>query len=141
MIVFEYLKTEDITEINQNKKWLNQVISNESKREGDITYIFCDDDYLLEKNIRFLNHNTLTDVITFDYCEGNSVSGDIFISIERVKENSEIFKVDFLTELNRVMVHGLLHLLGYKDKTEKESNLMRKKENYYLSKYGKSNGN
>lgn len=141
MIAFEYLETEEITEINQNKKWLNQVISNESKREGDITYIFCDDDYLLEKNIRFLNHNTLTDVITFDYCEEKSVSGDIFISIERVKENSEIFKVDFLTELNRVMVHGLLHLLGYKDKTEKESNLMRKKENYYLSKYGKSNGN
>ena len=135
MIAFEYLKTEEITEINQNKKWLNQVISNEAKEEGDITYIFCDDDYLLEKNIRFLNHNTLTDVITFDYCEGNSVGGDIFISIERVKENSEVFKVDFLTELNRVMVHGLLHLLGYKDKTEKESNLMRKKENYYLSKY------
>lgn len=135
MIAFEYLKTEDITEINQNKKWLKQVISNEAKEEGNITYIFCDDDYLLEKNIRFLNHNTLTDVITFDYCEGNSVSGDIFISIERVKENSEVFKVDFLTELNRVMVHGLLHLLGYKDKTERESNLMRKKENHYLSKY------
>ena len=140
MIAFEYLKTEEITEINQNKKWFNQVISNEAKEEGDITYIFCDDDYLLEKNIRFLNHNTLTDVITFDYCEGNSVSGDIFISIERVKENSEVFKVDFLTELNRVMVHGLLHLLGYKDKTERESNLMRKKENYYLSKYCESNG-
>jgi rRNA maturation RNase YbeY len=135
MIAFEYLETEEITEINQNKKWLNQVISNEAKEEGDITYIFCNDDYLLEKNIRFLNHNTLTDVITFDYCEGNSVSGDIFISIERVKENSEVFKVDFLTELNRVMVHGLLHLLGYKDKTERESNLMRKKENHYLSKY------
>ena len=135
MIAFEYLETEEITEINQNKKWLNQVISNEDKEKGDITYIFCDDDYLLEKNIRFLNHNTLTDVITFDYCEGNSVSGDIFISIERVKENSEVFKVDFLTELNRVMVHGLLHLLGYKDKNERESNLMRKKENYYLSKY------
>ena len=134
MIAFEYLETEEITEINQNKKWLNQVISNEAKEEGDITYIFCNDDYLLEKNIRFLNHNTLTDVITFDYCQGNSVSGDIFISIERVKENSEVFKVDFLTELNRVMVHGLLHLLGYKDKTERESNLMRKKENYYLSK-------
>lgn len=135
MIAFEYLETEEIAEINQNKKWLNQVISNEAKEEGDITYIFCNDDYLLEKNIRFLNHNTLTDVITFDYCEGNSVSGDIFISIERVKENSEVFKVDFLTELNRVIVHGLLHLLGYKDKTERESNLMRKKENYYLSKY------
>ena len=135
MITFEYLETEEITEINQNKKWINQVISNEAKEEGDITYIFCNDDYLLEKNIRFLNHNTLTDVITFDYCEGNSVSGDIFISIQRVKENSEVFKVDFLTELNRVMVHGLLHLLGYTDKTESESSLMRKKENYYLSKY------
>ena len=135
MIAFEYFETEEITEINQNKKWLNEVISNEAKEEGDITYIFCNDDYLLEKNIRFLNHNTLTDVITFDYCEGNSVSGDVFISIERVKENSKVFKVDFLTELNRVMVHGLLHLLGYKDKTERESNLMRKKENYYLSKY------
>ena len=135
MIAFEYLETEEITEINQNKKWLNQVISNEDKQEGIITYIFCNDDYLLEKNIRFLNHNTLTDVITFDYCEGNSVSGDIFISIQRVKENSEVFNVDFLTELNRVMVHGLLHLLCYKDKTESESSLMRKKENYYLSKY------
>ena len=132
MIAFEYLKTEDIAEINQNKKWLNQVISNEAKEEGDITYIFCDDDYLLEKNIRFLNHNTLTDVITFDYCEGNYVNGDIFISIERVKENSEVFKVDFLTELNRVMVHGLLHLLGYKDKSESDTALMREKENYYL---------
>ncbi|MDG1348179.1 MAG: rRNA maturation RNase YbeY [Flavobacteriales bacterium] len=134
MIAFEYLETEDITEINQNKKWLNQVISNEAKEEGDITYIFCNDDYLLEKNIRFLNHNTLTDVITFDYCEGNSVSGDIFISIERVKENSEVFKVDFLTELNRVMAHGLLHLLGYKDKKEKDAKTMREKENYYLNK-------
>ena len=134
MIAFEYLETEEITEINQNKKWLNQVISNEAKEEGDITYIFCYDDYLLEKNIRFLNHNTLTDVITFDYCEGNSVSGDVFISIERVKENSEVFKVDFLTELNRVMVHGLLHLLGYKDKKEKDAKTMREKENYYLNK-------
>jgi len=134
MIAFEHLETEEITEINQNKKWLNQVISNEAKVEGDITYIFCNDDYLLEKNIRFLNHNTLTDVITFDYCEGNSVSGDIFISIERVKENSEVFKVDFLTELNRVMVHGLLHLLGYKDKKEKDAKTMREKENYYLNK-------
>ena len=135
MIAFEYLETEEIIEIIHQKKWLNQVISNEDKLLGDITYIFCNDDYLLKKNIQFLNHNTLTDVITFDYCKGNSVSGDIFISIERVKENSENFKVDFLSELNRVLVHGLLHLLGYKDKTESEANLMRKKENYYLSKY------
>jgi len=135
MIAFEYLETEEIIEISHQKKWLKQVISNEDKLVGDITYIFCNDDYLLKKNIQFLHHNTLTDVITFDYCKGNSVSGDIFISIERVKENSEDFKVDFLSELNRVLVHGLLHLLGYKDKTESEANLMRKKENYYLSKY------
>ena len=135
MIAFEYLEIEEIIEITHQKKWLNQVIFNENKLLGDITYIFCNDDYLLKKNIQFLNHNTLTDVITFDYCKGNSVSGDIFISIERVKENSENFKVDFLSELNRVLVHGLLHLLGYKDKTESEANLMRKKENYYLSKY------
>ena len=135
MIAFEYLEIEEIIEITHQKKWLNQVISNENKLLGDITYIFCNDDYLLKKNIQFLNHNTLTDVITFDYCKGNSVSGDVFISIERVKENSEDFKVDFLSELNRVLVHGLLHLLGYKDKTESEANLMRKKENYYLSKY------
>ena len=133
MIAFEYLETEEIIEIIHQKKWLNQVISNEDKLLGDITYIFRNDDYLLKKNIQFLNHNTLTDVITFDYCKGNSVSGDIFISIERVKENSENFKVDFLSELNRVLVHGLLHLLGYKDKTKEDVKIMRAKENYYLS--------
>ncbi len=94
---------------------------------------FCTDEYLLEKNIQFLNHNTLTDVITFDYCENNTINGDILISIDRVKENSEIFEVDFLTELHRVMAHGLLHLLGYKDKTKEDARMMREKENYYLS--------
>ena len=135
MIAFEYLEIEEIIEITHQKKWLNQVIFNENKLLGDITYIFCNDDYLLKKNIQFLNHNTLTDVITFDYCKNNIINGDILISIERVKENAKTFEVNFLTELNRVMAHGLLHLLGYKDKTESEANLMRKKENYYLSKY------
>ena len=123
----------------QNEKPINKLIAFLSSKEGvpisKLLYHFVSKTKITEINKTHLSHNYSTDVITFDYCEGNSVSGDIFISIERVKENSEVFKVDFLTELNRVMVHGLLHLLGYKDKTERESNLMRKKENYYLSKY------
>ena len=88
----------------------------------------------LQKNIQFLNHNTLTDVITFDYCEENVINGDVLISIERIAENAQTFEVSYLTELHRVMVHGLLHLLGYKDKNGKDAILMRNKENYYLNK-------
>ncbi len=97
--------------------------------------MFCKDDYLRKENIRFLNHNTLTDVITFDYCEGGIINGDILISTERVNENSKIYKVNYLTELHRVMVHGLLHLIGYKDKNEKSAKTMREKEGYYLNKF------
>ena len=105
----------------------------EGKKVGEIVYVFCNDAYLLKKNIEFLNHNTLTDVITFDYCKKDIISGDILISIERVKDNSRTYGVEFLTELDRVMVHGLLHLLEYKDKTKEEIKTMRAKENYYLS--------
>ena len=110
-----------------------KVITTEKKQLGEIVFVFCKDTYLLEKNIQFLKHETLTDVITFDYCEGNQISGDILISVERVKENSEIFEVTFLNELDRVMVHGLLHLLGYKDKTREDAKLIRSKEDFYLS--------
>ena len=112
--------------------WLEKVVYTENKKLGEIAIIICKDDYLLEKNIKFLNHDTLTDVITFDYCSDKKISGDIFISIDRVKENAKKFKVTFLNELDRVMVHGLLHLLGYNDKTEAEAKKM-KKENFYLS--------
>lgn len=95
---------------------------------GDINYIFCDDEYLLKINLEYLNHDTLTDIITFDYVENGVLSGDIYISIERVRENAVIFSVPFEQELLRVLAHGVLHLCGYKDKTNKDSVLMRQKE-------------
>jgi probable rRNA maturation factor len=113
--------------------WISDVIVNEDCEEGEINYIFCSDDSLLEKNIKFLNHNTLTDIISFDYTMGKLISGDIFISIDRVIENAKAFKVSFSDELNRVMVHGILHYCDYKDKSKEEKKLMRSKEDYYLS--------
>ena len=132
MISFQYIKTKKLL-MHTTPNWLKKVVSFEGKKIGKIVYTFCSDEYLLKKNIQFLNHNTLTDIITFDYCEGEIVNGDILISTEQVSENARLFKEDFLTELHRVMVHGLLHLLGYNDKTKKEAELMRSKENYYLS--------
>tara|TARA_B100001250_G_scaffold95218_1_gene79555 strand:+ start:1576 stop:1980 length:405 start_codon:yes stop_codon:yes gene_type:complete len=132
MIDFQFFKTKTIS-LNKRKKWLKRIILDEGKKLGDITFIFCKDNYLLEKNIQFLKHDALTDVITFDYSENSQISGDIFISIERVKENGEIFGETFLNELNRVMAHGLLHLLGYKDKTKKAAAIMKEKEDFYLS--------
>jgi probable rRNA maturation factor len=113
--------------------WLTSCIEEEEKKQGEVHYIFCDDEYLSGLNLKYLKHNTLTDVISFDYTMGRLISGDIFISIDRVKENSREFNVRFYDELHRVMVHGLLHFCGYKDKTNKEKGLMRSKEDYYLS--------
>ena len=132
MIDFQFIDTK-IIQLKNSNDWLKKVITTEKKQLGEIVFVFCKDAYLLEKNIQFLKHETLTDVITFDYCEGNQISGDILISVERVKENSEIFEVTFLNELDRVMVHGLLHLLGYKDKTKEDTTLIRSKEDFYLS--------
>ena len=115
-------------------KWLEVAISTENKELGEINYIFCDDQYLLKKNQKYLKHDTFTDIITFDYTEKNRLSGDIFISIERVKENAINFAVPFETELRRVIIHGVLHLMGYKDKSEEDTETMRSKENFYLSK-------
>ena len=105
----------------------------EGKHIGALNYIFCDDEYLIKINIEFLNHNTYTDIITFDYCVGDELISDIYISTERVAENAKEFNETFEGELNRVLIHGLLHLCGYKDKTEEDATLMRSKENYYLS--------
>jgi rRNA maturation RNase YbeY len=115
------------------KQWLDQVAKNEKKSIEGVNYIFCDDDYLLEKNIKYLKHNTLTDIISFDYSQGDALLGDVFISTERVAENAVTLGVEQIKELHRVMVHGLLHYCGYKDKTLKEKELMRMKEDYYLS--------
>jgi len=127
-IVFEY------TEVQKLNNWLILVIKSENYELENLNIIFTSDNYLLEMNKNYLNHDYFTDVITFDYVENRKLSGDIFISIDRVGENAEKFKVNLLEELNRIIVHGLLHLLGYKDKTDFEKEIMTSKENFYLGK-------
>ena len=114
-------------------RWISKIIANEKREEGEISYIFCDDQYLHKLNVEFLNHNTLTDIISFDNSIGNQINGDIFISIERVKENSLIYDTVFEDELHRVIIHGILHYCGFNDKTKKDADLMIKKEDEALS--------
>lgn len=128
-IINFYSETDFLLEDQEKySSWIHNVISSESRKQGEISYIFCSDDYLLDLNQEYLNHDTLTDIITFDYSVGKIVQGDIFISIERVRENSILFNVSFPEELRRVIIHGILHLCGYKDKSPEESLLMRDKE-------------
>lgn len=119
------------------KSWIKQVIEKEDKKLGNISYVFCNDEQELEINKQFLNHNFFTDIITFDYVEKNVISGDIFISIDCVKENSKTFETDFNAELFRVIIHGVLHLLGHDDKTTEEKSIMREKENECLKMINK----
>ncbi len=128
MISFNYETEFEIANESAYEKWISQVIISEEKKEGEINYIFCDDEYLLEINQQYLDHDTLTDIISFDYTVGNELGGDIFISVERVKENAVDFGVEFDVELRRVMAHGVLHYCGYKDKTEADEVVMRNKE-------------
>lgn len=114
------------------KQWIKQVIEAKGKKTGNITYIFCDDEYLLEVNKQYLQHDYYTDVITFDYVENDLISGDIFISTDRVRENALAFDSSETEELHRVIIHGALHLLGLKDKSEKEASQMRQAENEAL---------
>ena len=114
-------------------RWLRAVAISEKNSVASINFIFCSDHYLKKINVEYLAHNTFTDIITFDYSDTGGIQGDVFISIDRVKENSQKFKTEFTDELDRVMVHGLLHLLGYSDKTKAAKSLMRKKEDAYLS--------
>lgn len=116
-----------------NNKWLRLVAESEIRRIGDISIIFCSDNFILDINQRYLGHDYFTDIITFDYCEGDKLSGDLFISIDSVRENSVEYGTDFENELNRVIVHGILHLIGYDDHTDEDIAVMRSKENYYLS--------
>jgi len=132
-IEFHTVNEFNLSEPNIVRDWLSMVVDEEQKKTDQLVYIFCDDNYLHKLNVQFLNHDTYTDVITFDESLGNQLSGEIYISVERVKENASSFGVSFEEELHRVMVHGLLHLCGYKDKTEEETLEMRRKENYYLS--------
>lgn len=116
-----------------NNKWLRLVASSEIRKVGDINIIFCSDNYILDVNMKYLQHDYFTDIITFDYCEGEVLSGDLFISIDSVRENAGFYKTGFQDELNRVIVHGILHLIGYDDHSEEEIKVMRSKEDYYLS--------
>ena len=120
---------------NAVKQWVKLLLEKEGKQAGDINYIFCDDTYLHNINVTYLQHDNLTDIITFDYNEGEVVHSDIYISVERVRENAGIFGVNFEDELLRVLAHGLLHLCGYKDKTEADSAMMRTKEEEAMKLY------
>ncbi len=115
-----------------NNRWLKMVAGSEIRSIGDINIIFCSDNYILDVNLRYLGHDYFTDIITFDYCEGKKLSGDMFISVDSVRENALEYGVEFDDELHRVMVHGLLHLIGYDDHTPEEELLIHEKEDYYL---------
>ena len=123
----------DFKEKRLTNRWLKLVAESEIRRLGDISIIFCSDNYILDVNMKYLQHDYFTDIITFDYCEGNTVSGDLFISIDSVRENAAFYGTEFKDELNRVLVHGVLHLIGYDDHSEEDIKEMRAKENYYLS--------
>lgn len=117
------------------KKWLEDLILSEEKKLGEINYIFCDDEYLLKVNQDYLQHDYYTDIITFDYVKGKTISGEIFVSLQRISDNASTLSGNYEEELRRVLAHGILHLCGYKDKTEEEELQMRGKEDHYLAKY------
>ena len=132
MITFNYETEFSIKDENLLEKWIKNIVSNNEFNVGEINYIFCDDKYLHKLNVEFLQHDTLTDVISFDNTLGKLISGDIFISVERVEDNAKDFKVSFEDELHRVMIHGVLHYMGFKDKSEEDIKQMREAENNAL---------
>ena len=133
MIRFHFTNSFTLKNKRKIKNWLKDTIVNEKKKVGDINYIFCSKQYLKKMNNDYLSKNYETDVISFDFSNDNKISGDIYISSETVKKNSIIFNVCFNNELKRVMVHGLLHLLNYNDKSKQELKIMREKENFYIN--------
>ena len=128
MIEFHFESEFVLEDTSEHSHWINRIIESEGFHLGELAYVFCNDAYLLKLNQDYLGHDTFTDIITFDYTQGKTVSGDVFISTERVFENAKMFGIEFREELLRVMCHGILHLMGYKDKTEEEEFLMRNKE-------------
>jgi len=118
------------------KRFVNLLISKELKKSGQISIVFCSDEYLLDMNKKYLNHDYYTDIITFNNVDGDLISGDLFVSIDRVKDNAKKFKTEWIHELYRVVFHGVLHLIGYNDKTQEEQVMMRQKEDFYLSEVG-----
>ncbi|WGD35795.1 rRNA maturation RNase YbeY [Olleya sp. YS] len=132
MISFNYETDFKLSNEDKIVTWISAIIKNENCQEDEINYVFCNDTYLHKLNLEFLQHDTLTDIISFDYSVGKRLQGDIFISVERVEDNAKDFKVDFETELHRVIIHGILHYCGYKDKTDTDKKIMRNKENEAL---------
>ncbi len=133
MILFHSETNFTLTDQETYSSWISSAVSEMQKEVGAINYIFCDDAYLLKINQKHLKHNTLTDIISFDYSKNDKLAGDIYISTERVAENAAKFKVSFANELERVLIHGILHFVGFNDKTKEEKTEMRKQENYYLA--------
>ena len=136
MITFNYETSFVLEGENFLEYWVDTVVCEEGFSIGEINYIFCDDEYLHKLNVEYLQHDTLTDVITFPYSKsGKPIEGDVFISIDRIKENAEQFNITFLDELHRVIVHGALHLAGYGDKTPEEATIIRAKEDFHLEQF------
>lgn len=135
MVHFFFENTDEIAIPTLTKDWVEQIILSENKKPGEISYIFCDDEHLLQVNRDFLQHDYYTDVITFDYVKGKTISADIFVSLPRISENAKTLSKDFNSEFLRVLAHGILHLCGYKDKSDEEISEMRKKEDHYLSMF------
>ena len=135
MISFNYETDFKLSHESKISEWISNVIRSENCIEGDINYIFCDDEYLHKINVEYLNHDTLTDIISFDYSVGKKLHGDIFISVERVVDNAKDFNVEFDEELRRVLVHGVLHYCGYKDKSNEDKKVMRSREDHYINVY------
>ncbi len=135
MINFNYETSFELGDEELYSRWVSSIIDTESKVEGTINYIFCDDSYLLKINEEYLKHDTFTDIISFDYSIGKELHGDIFISVERVRENAVDYRVDFTEELNRVMAHGILHYCGYNDKNKEDELVMRLKEEEKMSMF------
>ena len=133
MIRFHFTNSFTLKNKRKIKHWLKDTIVNEKKKVGDINYVFCSKEYLKKMNNDYLSKNYETDVISFDFSKDNKISGDIYISTETVKKNSIIFNVGFINELKRVMIHGLLHLLNYNDKSKQELKIMGEKENFYIN--------
>lgn len=135
MIDFNFETDFFLIDENKYQDWIENIIAEHGFELGEVSYIFCDDDYLLKINQKYLNHDDLTDIISFDYSANKIISGDIFISVERVQENASQYKVDFHLELLRVMCHGILHFIGFKDKNEPDKKIMQNQEDICIKKY------
>jgi len=133
MIKFSYQTKYVLKNTKKIKNWISHTIFKLEKNEGSINYVFCDNEFLIDMNKKFLNHDYPTDIITFDYSDKTTINGEIYLSIEQIKENSKTYNTNLHDELHRVIIHGILHLAGYKDKTKTEQLEMRSKEDYYLS--------